>query len=434
MIDTIDANGLPARAGARAARRWCVASLFAACALGAAPARADLIYELNPLIGGGATNNVQVSDNGQEHLSDGFTQVGGSLRARYLRARAVHTLGYRLSMTHYLIGRGQDLTSHELAWLSSFTPSATLTLRLTANSTLSRTSGLGAPDPATAVPQAALTGSTLFLAVGATEDLSYEANPRRTYGQTLSFFQFYPLDVSAAQPDVGTTTLVTGAFRGSRLMGRDTLTLNVYVSDSITKTDPALRNSPFSGGQTFVGQGLLGWTHELSPTWSTTLQAGPAVIVRLSGDGVIAPAAVATLNYTRIPWFASLSVAQTPTLNFYLGETTLSDQAIVRVALPLTRSELVYFGGFGGYAYARIADNQGSLTRAYDQFIGGASLIARLRQLPVSGVLSYTVISQRGNVLAGRSVPDLGRQAVMLNIVGTFAWGPGTPPLFGGLI
>jgi hypothetical protein len=136
----------------------------------------------------------------------------------------------------------------------------------------------------------------------------------------------------------------------------------------------------------------------------------------------------------RFPWFASLSVMQTPALNLFFGETTITEQAILRVALPLTRSELLYVGGYGGYAYARIATNQDVLARAYDQVLGGASLVARHSRLPLSASLSYIVVSQRGTTAPGRSVSDLAYQAVMLNVAGNFAWGPGTPPLFGGVL
>ena len=34
--------------------------------------------------------------------------------------------------------------------------------------------------------------------------------------------------------------------------------------------------------------------------------------------------------------------------------------------------------------------------------------------------------------MAGRIVPDLFRQTLLLSVSGVFMWGKGTPPLFGG--
>jgi len=115
---------------------------------------------------------------------------------------------------------------------------------------------------------------------------------------------------------------------------------------------------------------------------------------------------------------------------------TITDQVLAKLAVPLTRSELYYVGGFGAYAYSRFAGDPSTsgTTRAYDQILGGASLIAKARNMPLAASLSYTVLSQRGSNIPGRPIANLARQAVILTISGTFAWGPGTPPLFGSVL
>jgi hypothetical protein len=185
-------------------------------------------------------------------------------------------------------------------------------------------------------------------------------------------------------------------------------------------------------GHTLLARLLAGWRHEFSPFWSTRLQAGPSVIYRLDGAGVAAPAGVATVNYTRLPWFASLVAGQTPAANPYLGDAILADQVTLRLALPVDRIERVFVGAFGSYSYARIADAQGHFQRAYDQLVGGASLNWVFPRARAAASLSYTVTSQRGATLPGYTTLDLGRQYVFLNVRSDLAWGPGTPPLFGG--
>ena len=66
------------------------------------------------------------------------------------------------------------------------------------------------------------------------------------------------------------------------------------------------------------------------------------------GNGIIAPAGVASLIFARHPWFATLAVSQQASPNLYLGQATLNDAALARVALPLTRSDLLFVTGFAG--------------------------------------------------------------------------------------
>jgi hypothetical protein len=224
--------------------------------------------------------------------------------------------------------------------------------------------------------------------------------------------------------------MMTLGLGGSRPAGRETYMLDATIADQFVEGGTTDR--PFGDGHVFIGRVLAGWRHELSVVWSTALQAGPSIIFNLNGDGVIAPAAIATLNYTRLPWIASLTATQTPAPNLYLGAATLSDQIMARVVVPLTKNERLYFGGNGGYLYARVADGNQHTTRAYDQFIGAASLAMRFPGMRIAAAATYTVISQRGSNVPGYGVLDFGRQSVLLSVWSDLSWGPGTPPLFGG--
>src|SRR5581483_8545735 len=188
--------------------------------------------------------------------------------------------------------------------------------------------------------------------------------------------------------------------------------------------------NPFAQGQTFMAELMAGWEHDLGAVWTSVLAAGPMVVFQLGGPYVLAPAAVAGITYHRRPWFASLTLSQTPAPNLYIGAMTVNDEAFLRLALPLTRSERVYVAGFASYIYARIPENQLDLRRAYDQQTAGASLTAQAKQLPLAAGLQYTITVQHGGNLQVGSAPDLERQVLMLTVTGLFAWGPGTAPLF----
>jgi hypothetical protein len=278
-----------------------------------------------------------------------------------------------------------------------------------------------------------MAGSLVYLAATAHQALVVRPDAKDTVEETLTVAHLRYLEASmnGMSRALPTTTGLTLGVAGSRMAGRETYLLEADGTDMYTQVNTTLPVDPTSEGHTILARALAGWKHDLSPTWSTILQAGPSVMVRLDGSGVIAPAAIATLTYSRLPWTAVLTASQTPTANPYLGQASISDQVLAHAAVPLTRSELIYFGGYGGYVYARVANGTTQLDRAYDQFTGGLTLTARLSKMPFAAAATYSVISQRGSNLPGSSVPDYGRQYVLLTIRGDLNWGPGTPPLFG---
>ncbi len=411
-------------------RLW-VAGLLAVFAFGIRPARAHLTYELSPVVGTGATDNVTVASDGQDHFADGFVQVSAVGRARYQAQLSEYALGYRVMLTRYLRESGFDTIAQSVSASSSFSLTGRLTLRLFANGELTHTSSTSPnPDPATFVPQAAIATAQPYYSLAATEDMSYSATPRTTFGETLSLARIHFLGNNS---NVGTptTSVITGVLHGHRSTGRETYSLTAIMSDSIADAAPNTMADPLATGQVFFGQLLAGWGHELSPTWTTQVQAGPAIIFKIGGPAVLSPAGLVAVNYARLPWYMTFAASQAPAPNLLIGQATVTDQVLARVAMPLGRSEMVYVGVFGSYLYAREATEGGSLKRSYDQFQGGASVFARSPRSPIGGSLSYVALTQRGN---GVETQSLAWQSVMLNISGTFAWGPGTPPLFGGVL
>ena len=288
-----------------------------------------------------------------------------------------------------------------------------------------------------ATSQAVVAGSLLYFAAGANQDLNYQPSPLQSYTETLSVTQVHYLEsttfngAAAPQP---TTTFVGTGLSGRQERGRNQFSLALDVGDSFRETNPMLPPDPYADGHTFIARLLAGWRRELSAVWTTTVQAGPSTIFKLDGSGVLAPAFTATIDYARLPWFAGVSLVQSPAPNLFLGEATINDQLIVRLALPLTRSERLFVGGWGAYTYARISDQQQSLTRLYDQFVGGATLTGRVANWPLAFALSYMALSQRGSDVPNNSVASLARQTMFLSVRGVFGWGPGTPPIFGGVI
>jgi hypothetical protein len=404
--------------------------------LAAAGARADSTYHLEPLVGAGATDNARITTAGQERVSDTYTFVGGNMRLIYKHARMTLTAAYQGAYTQYLREGAFSTFTNNLGLRSAFDLSALWKLGFGANGTLTRASGLNPLDPTVVTPQAAVAGSTLYLGTGVSQDLAYEPTPREGYLETLSVTQLRYLESvrNGVAVDLPTTTFVGLGLIGFREMGLNRFSLELNVGDSIRESSAGQASNPNVDGHTFLGRLLAGWRRELSPVWTTSLQVGPSVLFRLDGSGVLAPAFVGSLDYKRLPWYASLTALQSPAPNLFLGQATISDQVIARLALPLTRSERLFVGGYGGYVYARIASAQQDTVRVYDQIFGGLSLTGRIPKMPLVVALSYLVLSQRGSATPGTAVPDLARQVVFLTLRGEFAWGPGTPPMFGGVL
>jgi hypothetical protein len=402
--------------------------------LAAAGARADVTYHLEPLVGAGATDNARITTAGEERVSDSYTIAGGNMRLIYRRARMTLTAGYQGAYTQYLREGAFSTFTNNLGLRSAFDLSALWKLGFGVNGTLTRASGLNPLDPTVVTPQAAVAGSTLYLGTGASQDLAYEPTPREGYTETLSVTQLRYLEsVRDGVPlNLPTTTFIGLGLLGFREVGLNRYSLELSVGDSFRESPEGAPSNPNADGHTLIGRLMAGWRRELSPVWATSLQAGPAVIVRLDGTGVMAPAFVGSLDYKRLPWYASLTALQSPAPNLFLGTATISDQVIARLALPLTQSERLFVGGYGGYIYARIADDQQALVRVYDQIFGGLALTGRIPKLPLVVALNYLVLSQRGNATTSTPVPDLARQVVFVTLRGEFAWGPGTPPMFGG--
>ena len=107
-----------------------------------------------------------------------------------------------------------------------------------------------------------------------------------------------------------TTTFIGLGLVGFREEGLNRYSLGAAAS-AIRSAKPRGRASnPNAEGHTLLGRLLAGWRRELSPVWTTSLQAGPSVIFRLDGSGVMAPAFVGSIDYKRLPWYASLTVLQ----------------------------------------------------------------------------------------------------------------------------
>ena len=246
-------------------RGWHVAAVMALLATTAIerPARADLVYELAPTVGAGATSNVY---NYSNYSNDPAAQAvalpskSSTRRSRppaapcgcATKATASSTgLGLRAIYTQYLIASAPNTFTGNLGWDAGWKLSALWTLRLLAGASFTRTNGNDFGDPATTIPRGLVASPVpvYYLTTSASEDVAYEPSPRRGYGETFSVSQlrYFQSMQDAMQNMQGgvfvplpTTDVFMLALRANRMVGRENYTLEVGLGDAYTETDPTM--------------------------------------------------------------------------------------------------------------------------------------------------------------------------------------------------
>ena len=399
---------------ARAELRTIAAAVIAAGVVaGASRARGETVYDLVPSLTVGWTDNPRLIEMPQ---SDYFGILATIARVRYTGARWTHAPSYRIAWTYYVQGNGIDDLTNSLADLSTARLSPSLELNLGASATLSRLSRVDLGTPAAGLPQAVAGGNSLYLNLGAMEELVYTPSALWRYTETVNVARVHYFEDGS--PPNG--FLINARGRGEYLTVRDTLFLELTALGT------------FSSTRTGMAQLLAGWRRDLSLTWWSQLQAGALLIVPDEGSAVVGPAGGGAVGYRRLTWHASLTVLRTPAPNLFLGQATITNQAVLQLTLPLLQNELLVITGSAGYTYAHPGSNQ--MERAYDQRMAAGALTARFGKLPVYGSLQYSYIDQDGNPASVLMFPSLTRHVLMLNVGATLTFGPGAPPLIGSQI
>jgi len=396
---------------------------FAYVAAQPRPARADATLDLLPTASVGITSNANLVTGGQR---DEFMLLSALGRLRLRAPRATAIFGSRLSYTHFFQGNGTDGGSAELSVLSTFTLTPALELHLMGAGVLSRTSHVGTLGLVT--PQAATAGATVYLSLNAGEELIWDAVPNWRFVELFTFGRVsYPF--SDPLPNQRAVTTLTGGGRIEHTRQLNTFFLDARVTQLFLGPTLALDLTPVAADTSLLGQALLGWRRQLSEAWTTDLAGGIAYLSNGAGADVYSPAAMGGLGYRHRIWYATLEVSRLPMVNMLTAMATLSDQAYLRLTLPLSQREAAAISGIASYIYARGADAQGNLSRAYDQQSVGARASMLLGRLPLSGSIEYTYIHQNGGPGVAAPVADLDRHLVLISVTGAISFGPNTPPL-----
>jgi hypothetical protein len=386
---------------------------------------------LLPRVGFGATNN-PTGLVGQEHW-DEMLLAGVNAQVDYAGAIATQGLGYRISYTRFLQTGQADTLSNALAYTSTYHLGAAWTLGLSADAIVTRTSQVATIADLTpaAPPQAAVGGATLYFTTAVGETLAFAPKPTQTYREALRLQYLEYLQAPGSPTTLsGIGTVAADWTRGLNVYSAETGLLGSWTtaseSGSVAPVTPA--------SDAVAVQIAAIWRRQLSAAWTSVLRGGGAVVVT-RGDTSLEPLGLASLEFQRDRWFATLTAGQQAAPNLFTGGLTLNDSVVLQGAVPLDPRELVILAGHAGYAHARPVGQQGAL--AFDQWLAAIAMNGHLPRLPLWAAVEYTLIDQTNNASMTNTtmtpVQDLLRHTVMISIGGAFRWG-GAGPAGGGAL
>ncbi len=431
----LSGSGRPGRNGP--SRALAAGPFHTACALAMVisiqavwPERAAaVVLAVQPQVAIGATNNPRGALGNQSAPAYEFFGRGAiAAGLTWTGAQTSHQLQYGIHVVRYAETEEANNVGHTALWASTLTLSPRTDLGLGAHASLFSFSAISNVNPAgmdaNSTPLGASRGP--ILNGTATQMLTYQPTALARYHQTLSVGYLRPWDEASQLHRMLRTTLT---LLGEWTRGLNTYSLAASAIDLVDLGGPTLLPSDPRRNRLLTMQLLGGWRRELSITSTIELRAGPvAAYGPDTGSLAVGPGAEATFSYRRLLWYATLTVAQRPTVNLYLGETLISDSATLRLDLPLNAWETLRISGLAGYTYAqRIGDDRFFLvgTRAYQLIMLGASLSYVPERWPITAALEYSSISQYGFQGAGFSYPSTERTIVILSLSGHLAWGEG---------
>jgi hypothetical protein len=408
-----------------------VAAFTLLALLAVSPRAWSLLLTVNPRLAAGATNNAYGVSNNQSTTksSDAYWSAGVNADLLWNRARDTHRLAYGFNTVRYVTFGGADVTTHTGLWSSNFILSSHTSYGMGANVSVFKASAINTVDPAVANPNVIplVQAPTTIFTGSVSQSLTYEPTGADKYTELASVSLIRSLGESATVPELMQLNL---AGRRDKSYGKNTYALAVTLGDFFRLNEQDVGpQGTFSSGHTITGQVLAGYRRDYSARLSLDALAGMMVFYgTTAGTVAVGPAGTATVAYRSVPWYATLTIAQSPSVNIFVGEALVADSATVRVSMPLNARETFLISGFGTYTYARrvTADKHSIFApRVYDLFSLGASLAYRLERWPIALSLDYTASSQRGSLVDGVYYPSSARSTIGVAVTGLFGFGEG---------
>jgi hypothetical protein len=382
------------------------------------PALADTALQLSSSLSAGATDNVRAAPRGSDLVAaDSFGIVEAAGRLTFGGPRAAQELGYRFGATFYRDTPAVDAANHHGEWRGLFGLAPNVDLTGHAAFSWSRLNSIDPLSASTPLRLAGPDGPVRYLGLSAGSELAVRPGARWRLSSGAEVTYLRPVTTPQPLPRPATTELTLAAARKD---ARTTLSGEGVVSYTRHGRVWSPDGQLLFPLEKSVAMELLGrWQRQLSPSWSTSVAAGLLGLEQVGvGAFVFGPAWAATLDFRRERGAAGLIVDHRPEPNVFFGEATVSDRVALRAFLPLDRAERWTIGALGAAEHARLVTTTRRLDTAFDLLTASGSLSYRFRKVPLALRIEYDLFDQRGQEVAGRTIPSLVRQVAMLSASG----------------
>jgi hypothetical protein len=291
--------------------------------------------------------------------------------------RLSHRFRYTL-ITHVFFGRGApNSISNTVDWSSYYGLSPNADLVLALELTHGRVNTFSTIQGASSTSINALpTGSFNFLSPSFQEGLQYRLSPLWQVNEAGNVGAFRPLENTGAP----TTFRADSRLHLDRMFLRDSVgvggRLGYARSTGFRRGTEVFPES----GQIVEGADIR-WRRELSPSFSSEIDAGVVRAVPAGGDGasVMGPAGGANLRYSTYDGTAEIFYSRSMQPNLYLGRLFYTDMVGARAGIPVSHDDRfwrhVSVASSVGYQNGRIVDTtRGELSTKLDIFMGDLAI------------------------------------------------------------
>jgi len=409
------------------------AALLCVALLVPASARAKDKLQLQLTVSAGWTDNILSTPN---PIADFYFQLRPALVLTAGIPRFVTRLAYIFTADIYATHLDAFSYNNRLEWNSLVTTSKTtsmlLGLALTEGRLNTIATGLGsALTPITPTAN----NSQIFASLQAAEQFAWDISQQWRLYQTLALITYWPINPRNTPDtyDLDQHIITERSWRHDALALDFKFDFAIYTQ--LYQYAPDMQGQAMPGvvqpeQDVQVNGATLRWKHDFGHFWNTQLDFGVVESNLARGSHVIIwqPAAMAALRYLHPNGTAELSYTHMVAPNTIVAQTFISDQALLRLALPLGRPEKTHLAlsASGGYQYAQGLDYAKGNDLSTTHIAIADATLSWMPRLEFSIYARYQFMDQFGNASGAdpAPLPSFHKHTVLIGATGTW---PGEP-------
>ncbi len=294
----------------------------------------------------GVTDNVFAVPSNANPEADVFFDVRPGVMAAYDTPRMIHELSAELDILEYVIHSDSPSLTFRGGWKGFFAIGPRTDLLLQADGGTGRVSALSERSSPDQTPVAVTPGGTTDLRqASAGEYLSYQASQDTRTTQS-AFARWTATTDGLAMPTTTDSAEIGVSFGFERTFHHDSL--GVDIGGSYLRFEEIAPPAPITANRLdreLNPRATALWRHDISKKWSSNLDGGVVYVNPVEADPYLSapadqgahpyPIVGGALAYTDVWGRASLDVRRNVSANLLIAQNTVSDRAMIQLALPL---------------------------------------------------------------------------------------------------